>query len=207
MAAERIPHYVTPEEYLAAERRAKVKSEYLSGQVYAMAGGSEAHNTVTVNVTTSLNVQLRDRPCRVYASDMRVQVSTTGLYTYPDVAVVCGEREFMDDRRDTLLNPIVIFEVLSPSTSDYDRGEKFAHYRRLPSLAEYVLVAQDRYRIEHYLRRSEEQWLFSEVSGPKATLNLVSIDCRLPLAEIYAKLDLTPPTSEAGGPNPPAVPL
>ena len=128
--------YLTPQEYLARERRAETKSEYLRGGVFAMSGASRNHNLVATNVAAELRQQLRDRDCEVHQSDMRVKISSTGLYTYPDVTVVCGEPEFEDEEVDTLLNPKVIVEVLSPSTADYDRGGKFTHYRRLPSLRE-----------------------------------------------------------------------
>ena len=144
---------LTPEEYLARERRAETKSEYLRGEVFAMAGASRAHNLIASNAAGELRQQLRDRPCEVYPSDMRVKVSPSGLYTYPDVTVVCGEPQFEDAEVDTLLNPKVLVEVLSPSTADYDRGGKFTHYRRLPSLQEYVLISQDRPLVEHYVAR------------------------------------------------------
>src|SRR5919198_4874617 len=123
-----IPPDYTPEEYLALERAARHKSEYVNGRIYALAGASRAHNLIVVNVSAELRAQLRGRPCETYASDMRVKVSQTGLYTYPDVVVVCGEPRFEDAQVDTLLNPTVIIEVLSESTESYDRGEKFAHY-------------------------------------------------------------------------------
>ena len=135
---------VTPTEYLAADRAAARKSEYLGAEVFAMGGASERHNLIVVNVVAELRRQLKGRPCRVYPSDMRVRIKETGLYAYPDVTVVCGQADFDDELRDTLLNPTVIFEVLSKSTESYDRGEKCAHYRKMASLAEYVLIAQDK---------------------------------------------------------------
>lgn len=179
---------LTPEEYLARERRAETKSEYLRGEVFAMAGASRAHNLITSNLVFTIGGQLRDRPCEVYTSDMRVKVSPTGLYTYPDVVVVCGEPQFEDAQADTLLNPKVIVEVLSPSTADYDRGGKFTHYRRLTSLQEYLLVSQDRPLVEHYVRQSPDEWLLAERSSLQDHLDLPSIECRLPLAEIYLKV-------------------
>jgi len=184
---------LTPEQYLALERKATTKSEYLNGYVYAMAGASREHNLIAGNIFGELRFQLRGRPCEVYVNDMRLKVSSTGLYTYPDVAVVCDGPRFEDTHLDTLLNPIVLVEVLSPSTEAYDRGEKFAHYRRLESLQEYFLVAQDRIRVEHYLRQGE-QWLLTELSDLDDVLHAVSIGCDLPLREIYAKVEL--PASE-----------
>jgi Uma2 family endonuclease len=184
---------LTPEQYLALERKATTKSEYLSGHIYAMAGASREHNLIAGNIFGELRFQLRERPCEAYVNDMRLKVSSTGLYTYPDVAVVCDGPRFEDTYLDTLLNPIVLVEVLSPSTEAYDRGEKFAHYRRLESLQEYVLVAQDLVRLEHYLRQGDK-WLLTELSDLDDVLHVVSIGCDLPLREIYAKVEL--PASE-----------
>ena len=179
--------YISPQEYLARERRAETKSEYLDGEIFAMAGGSPQHNQISVNTSGELRQRLRDGDCIVYSSDQRVKVSATGLYTYPDVTVVCSEPEFDDDKKDTLLNPIVLFEVLSPATEDYDRGGKFKYYRALPSLQEYVLVSQDRPLVEHYVRK-QDQWIFTEIDSLQGTLVLPSLGCELPLAEIYLKL-------------------
>jgi Uma2 family endonuclease len=154
------PRY-TPEQYLDIERAADYKSEYFDGEIFAMAGASEEHNTITFNLSGALVPQLRGTGCRGYAGDMRVKVDASGLYTYPDVVVVCGERHFTDDHLDTLTNPTLIVEVLSPSTEGYDRGQKFANYRRIPSLETYVLVAQDRAHIEKFERRPDGQWLLS----------------------------------------------
>ena len=178
---------LTPEEYLALERKATTKSEYLDGRMYAMSGASRAHNLITMNISSGLHAQLRERACEVYANDMRVKVSPTGLYTYPDVVVVCDEPRLEDSVSDTLLNPTVLVEVLSPSTEAYDRGEKFAHYRQLDSLQEYILVSQDCVRVEHYLRQGE-QWLLTEFSALDDRLYLASIECELSLREIYAKV-------------------
>ena len=145
-------HFYTPAEYLALEREADHKSEYLAGEIFALAGASEAHNTITLNFAAALHAQLRGRPCRVFANDLRVRVQASGLYTYPDVLALCGERRFEDAHRDTLLNPTLIGEVLSPSTEAYDRGKQFGHYRRLESLIDYLLIAQDEVRVEHYTR-------------------------------------------------------
>jgi len=179
--------YITPQEYLARERQTEAKSEYLAGDVFAMGGGSPRHNQISVNVSGELRQRLRDRDCVAYSSDQRVKVSASGLYTYPDVTIVCGEPEFDDDKKDTLLNPMVLIEVLSPTTEDYDRGGKFKHYRTLSSLQEYVLISQDEALVEHYVR-NENQWVFSEIDSLAETLVLPSLDCELPLAEIYLKV-------------------
>lgn len=181
---------ITPEEYLALERRALDKSEYLDGEIFPMPGASRKHNLVCVNITIVLGSQLRQSPYEMYAGDMRVKVSPTGLYTYPDVIVVCDEPQFEDNQMDTLLNPTLIVEVLSPSTEDYDRGGKFEHYRALPSLQEYLLVAQDRCHIVHYTRQKDGTWLLAETTRIEEHLHLPSIDCNLSLAEVYAKVPL-----------------
>jgi len=181
---------ITPEEYLALERAAETKSEYFNGEMFAMAGARYAHNLIIGNVIATLHAQLRRRDCTVSASDLRVKVSPTGLYTYPDVVVVCGKPQLEDEHLDTLLNPKVIIEVLSESTADYDRGRKFEHYRTIDSLVEYVLIAQDKPHVEHFLRQSPSQWLFSETNRLDDTIALTSIDCQLSLAELYAKVDL-----------------
>ena len=180
--------YITPQEYLDRERQAEMKSQYFQGEIFAMTGASREHNLIAGNTLTALNQRLRDRDCEVYLGDMRVKVSPSGLYTYPDVTVVCGEPQFEDAELDTLLNPKVLFEVLSPSTSDYDRGGKFVQYRRLPSLQEYVLISQDRPLVEHWVRQPQNQWVFSETESLQDTLVLPSISCDLPLAEIYLKV-------------------
>ena len=180
---------ITPEEYLARERKALEKSEYRNGQIHAMPGASRAHNLITVNIPSELHFQLRERTCEVYSNDMRVKVSAAGLYTYPDVVVVCDELRFEDNQFDILLNPTVLIEVLSPSTAAYDRGEKFASYQKLDSLCEYVLISQNRVRVEHYLRQ-EDAWNLTEFHSLTDVLQLVSIDCELSLQAIYAKVRL-----------------
>ncbi|MFO0811548.1 MAG: Uma2 family endonuclease [Gemmataceae bacterium] len=175
---------LTPQEYLAQERQAEFKSEYYRGETFAMAGASEEHSLAKDNLAAEVKRQLRGR-CKVVTSDMRVKVSTTGLYTYPDIVIYCGQAEFEDADIDTLLNPTVIVEVLSTSTAAYDRGEKFAQYRQIPSLQEYVLVAQDKPLVERFVRQADGQWLLSEFRGPDATLEFASVPARVLLAEIY----------------------
>lgn len=154
-----------------------------------MAVANERHNLVTGNSSASLHSQLRRRACTVYPSDMRVKVSPMGLYTYPDISIVCGAPRFEDDQRDTLLNPTVLVEVLSPSTENYDRGQKFQRYRALSSLAEYVLIAQDAMYVEHYARQHDGRWLLTEADGAEGVLELASIGCRLALVNVYEKVD------------------
>jgi Uma2 family endonuclease len=177
----------TPEQYLAAERAASYKSEYIGGYILAMSGASRAHNVLSLRIGGLLDAQLVDSPCEVYSGDMRVRVSVTGDYTYPDVVVACGDIEFEDVELDTLLTPIVIIEVLSPSTEAYDRSGKFESYRQIDSLREYVMVAQDRIHIEQYVRR-EAGWLLTVHSDPEGSLYLPAIDCTLSLKEVYRKV-------------------
>ena len=181
---------ITPEEYLAIDRKAEYKSEYLAGEMLAMAGASERHVSIVANVMYLLIGQLKGRPCKAYSSDMRVKVSPTGLYTYPDVVVVCGQPQFADEQKDTLRNPTLIVEVLSESMKDYDRGEKFEHYRTLPSLSEYVLIAQDKYHVEHFVRQPDNRWLLSETNRSEDTIHLPSIACDLALTEVYDKVEM-----------------
>lgn len=196
MVAARQQRRYTPAEYLALERAAETKSEYIDGCIVAMTGGSTQHSRIAVNVVLILGPQLRDRPCDVFNSDMRVGIPPSSRYTYPDVTVVCGEQQVGDAEQDTLLNPTLIVEVLSPATESYDRGDKFAAYRRLPSLQEYVLIAQDRPSVDHYLRQGD-QWLLTPVIGLDATATLPTIGCTLPLAEIYRRVQFPGPAPAA----------
>ena len=181
---------LTPEEYLVRERKALTKSEYRDGRIYAMPGASHEHNVIMGNTFAELHIQMRDRTCIVYPSDMRVKVSTSGLYAYPDVIVVCDEPRFDDTHFDTLLNPTVLIEVLSPSTAAYDRGEKFAAYQKLDALREYVLISQNSVCVEHYLRQ-EQDWDLTEFRSLDDVFSLVSIGCDLALQAIYAKVQFS----------------
>jgi Uma2 family endonuclease len=190
MSSQPQPRF-TVEEYLALERKAQYKSEYLNGEIFAMSGASREHNLISLNVGAELRAQLRERPCEVYVSDMRVKVSPTGLYPYLDVVVVCGEPQFEDAEVDTLLNPTLIVEVLSESTEDYDRGTKFEHYRTLASLQEYVLVAQDKWHIVYYTRQAGNTWLLSETTRRDDQIHLPSIACDLSVVDVYAKVQMS----------------
>ena len=180
----------TPEEYLALERKAECKSEYFNGEIFAMSGATPQHVLIVTNVVSELRGQLKSRPCTVYSTDLRLKVSATGLYTYPDVIVVCGEPQFNDDHKDTLLNPTLIVEVLSESTKDYDRGGKFEQYRMLESFIEYVLIAQDKHHVEYFVRQPDNRWLLSETNRLEDNLELTSIGCNLALTEVYDKVEL-----------------
>jgi Uma2 family endonuclease len=181
---------ISEEEYLASERTSPVKHEYYHGRIYAMTGGKEPHNLIASNALASLHSQLRRKPCRVYSSDMRVKILRTGLNTYPDVVVICGQPQFTDTIHDTLTNPTVIIEVLSPSTERYDRGLKFQHYRTIDTLHDYILIAQDHHHIEHYIRQQNGQWLLQEVTDLDGEIYLQSIACTLRLDDIYEKVEI-----------------
>jgi Uma2 family endonuclease len=176
------------EEYLALERQTRERHEYLNGELFAMGGASFRHNAIVANLSGALYARLRGGPCRALTNDMRIQVTATGLYTYPDVVVVCGEPRFGDGELDTLLNPTLIVEVLSPSTEAYDRGQKFAHYRTIESLAEVVLVSQERVAVERFSRLPEGGWLFSEANRLEDRIPLPAIGCDLSLAEVYERI-------------------
>ena len=179
---------ITLEEYLALERKAETKSEYLDGEMFEMPGVTRQHAQIVFNLGTELTMQLWDRPFSALGPELRVKVSETGLYTYPDVLIVGGEGKVEDDHDDTVLDPLVIFEVLSDSTESYDRGKKFAHYRALDSLKEYFLVSQKEYRIERFARQEEGNWLYSEVTDPEGSIEIASVVCRVPLSRVYHKV-------------------
>ncbi len=175
------------EEYLALERAAEYKSEYADGLIYAMTGVSWEHSLIASNLSRILGNQLLDRPCEIHIADMRVKAALARSYRYPDIAVVCGKPEFEDGHFDTLLNPTLLVEILSPSTEASDRGRKFAEYRGIPSLLEYLLVSQELPRIERYARQAEG-WLLTVVEGFDATVKLDAIGCALDLREVYRKV-------------------
>jgi Uma2 family endonuclease len=175
---------------LSIERRAEIKSEYLNGEIFAMVGASREHNLIVANLTRELSQQLKGKPCELYPNDMRVRIPATGLYTYPDVVVVCGEPSFEDEHVDTLLNPTLIIEVLSASRESYDRGKKFSHYQTVVSLVEYLLVTQDEYRVEQFVKQSDAHWLYSDARTREGALALTSIQCVLALKEVYDKVAL-----------------
>ena len=189
--------YLTPEQYLAIERKAEFKSEYYQGEMFAISGAREAHNLIAVNAVASLHQQLRGRPCEAYSNDMRVRVTSEELYTYPDLIIVCGEPMFLDNSFDTLLNPNVIVEVLSESTEAYDRGQKFKLYRSLDSLTEYLLISSQQVSAELFTRQSDGLWLLNAKSSLEDSLELHSVDCRLRLADLYEKVAFPAPQPPA----------
>lgn len=179
-------HY-TVDEYLAMEEVAEYKSEYYNGKIYAMSGGSGDHSLIQGNLITRLNERLRATPCRVFTSDMRLLVEQSTFYTYPDATVVCGKVQFAPERNDVLLNPTVVIEVLSPSTRNYDRTQKFSFYKKVPSVQDYVLVESTRAHVE-CLHRAGRQWVLEMYNGPDARLKIESLNIEIPLSELYEKV-------------------
>ena len=177
----------TAEEYLEMERAADEKHEFYQGEIFAMAGASYEHNLIVGNIAGELRNALRRRPCTVLPSDMKVRVAASGLYTYPDVTALCGPPQFADSKKDVLLNPGVIFEVLSTTTESYDRGAKFQQYRTIPSLAELAFVSQTKVLVEHFTRQEEGTWLLRERHAGDQ-LQLRSLDCEIAVDEIYLKV-------------------
>lgn len=188
MSSAAVQTYLTPEEYLAWERKSDTKHEYVGGEIIAMSGASYHHTLLTMNISGELYIQLKDTACTVHTNDMRVRTSPETSYFYPDILIVCGEPRFEDNTFDTLLNPIVLVEVLSPSTEAYDRGGKFKHYQQLTSLREYILVSQDEVRVEHY-RQQRPEWQPTEFRSLADVLSLTSIDCELSLEDIYRRVE------------------
>jgi Uma2 family endonuclease len=188
--------FYTPEEYLALEEAADYKSEYYAGEIFAMAGGSYEHVRITGNITGALYSRLIGGPCGVLPADMRVRVSPAGLYTYPDVVVMCGDPEI---ERNTLLNPLVLIEVLSESTEAYDRGAKFAQYQRIGSLSDYILVSQNAARVELFHRLPQGGWHYVEAHDVAASIDIPSLGVSLPLSEVYAGITFPPPRPEIVG--------
>jgi Uma2 family endonuclease len=182
----------TFEDYLAAERaELEIRHEYVAGEVFAMVGATAGPNIIVANLIGGLWTEMKGRQCLVYSNDMRVRIESADASLYPDILAHCGGPQFHDDRQDVLLNPSLIAEVLSPSTEAHDRGEKFAVYRRLPSLQEYLLVAQERMRAELFVRGPDGRWLLSEYSSPKESVPMESVGCVLPLSEVYDKVEFS----------------
>jgi Uma2 family endonuclease len=192
MAVANPVHKLTEAEYLEMERRAEFRSEFLDGEMFAMAGGTRIHSVIKCNLISAIHTQLKGSPCRVYDSDLRLKVQASGLYTYPDVSVACGQDQFEDEHDDTLLNPTVIVEVLSDSREAYDRGKKFELYRRLLSLREYLLVNQYKPLVEQFIRQESGEWFLRDVAGLESKLTLPSIDITIELADVYADVRFTP---------------
>ena len=182
---------ISEEEYLAGEHQSEIKHEYVRGEVFAMAGAKRGHNLICTNIVRKYGNTIVGKGCEIYQSDMRVQVKSSGSYRYPDIVIVCGEPQFTDDELDTLMNPTILIEVLSPTSANRDRGEKLAEYRQLESLQEYLLISQDTPHIEHLLRQKDNTWLLSDTIGLDASLNLASIGCTLAMAEVYERVSFS----------------
>ncbi|MFT3882068.1 MAG: Uma2 family endonuclease [Gemmatales bacterium] len=179
---------VSPDQYLVQERKASYKSEYYQGEIFAMAGASKEHVRISTNLISESHQQLKGKMCEVFGSDLRLKIERTGLMTYPDAIIVCGDAQYLDGEFDTLLNPVVLFEVLSHSTEKYDRGAKAAQYRQIPSLREYVLIAQDHVRVEQYHRQPDDRWLLTEYTNMTETLQLASVALTISLADLYRQV-------------------
>ncbi|NOT46562.1 MAG: Uma2 family endonuclease [Acidobacteria bacterium] len=190
--AQKKPSFVTPQEYLTLEREAEFRHEYLNGEIFEMAGTNRRHNQISINLIRIIATQTFERGCSVYGSDMRIRIPNEN-YTYPDVVAICGDEKFEDASEDNLLNPIVIIEVLSKSTEAYDRGTKFEQYQTIPSFQEYVLVTQEPYRVEHFVRQDVSMWTYFEFRKPDDKVKLDSIGCELCLNDIYYKVEQTFP--------------
>jgi Uma2 family endonuclease len=180
---------LTPQEYLEIERKAAFRSEYHAGEMFAMAAAREAHNLINGNTYRELANQLRSTPCRAYSNEMRVQIPAADLYVYPDIVVVCEQPQFADQEFDTLLNPLVLAEVLSPSTEAYDRGKKFEYYGTLRSLREYLLLATDHMHADLFTREPGGKWVLSSASRAEDSIEFSSIPCRLVLKDLYEKVE------------------
>ncbi len=187
----------TPEEYLDGEREAQVRHEYLDGEIYEMAGESLSHSRVCVNLGGEVRNKLKGKSCEALSPNMKVRTSTASLFSYPDLTIVCGEPLFHDTKKDVLVNPQVIFEVLSPSTADYDRTKKFMRYRLgNETLTDYILVSQDFCFIEHFTKQANGEWVYRSLSELTENLLIETIDCELSLQEIYDRVELKPQPDE-----------
>lgn len=184
--------YYTREEYLALEEAAEYKSEYYRGEIFAMAGTSATHNRIVLNVASFLDRELPKKRCDVFASDVRLQVESRDLFTYPDIMIVCEKPQFYENRNDTVTNPVIIFEVLSEATKNYDRGEKFEFYRAIPTLKEYVLVDQHKIHVEHFLKVEPGKWILTEYDDILHELKLAAVDLIIPLQAIYNRVEFAP---------------
>lgn len=181
---------LTPEEYLDIERNAECKSEYYNGEMFALAVASYVHNRITRNISKALGLQLKGTKCEEFQSDLKIKEKISGLFTYPDIVVICGEPEFYDEEKDVVVNPTVIMEVLSKSTETYDRGFKFELYRRINTLKDYFMVSQDKISIEYYSRNDDDSWILKEFKDLNQNIEMKSIGCILELKDVYYKVDL-----------------
>ncbi len=181
---------ISPDEYLASERESEIRNEYFDGEIFAMAGASREHNQISSNIVRVLGSQLLEKPCNIFSSDMKVRMEEIGKYSYPDIVIVCEKEEYEDENNDVLLNPIVIMEILSDSTEAYDRGDKFSHYQTLNSFVEYVLISQYHCGVEKFARQDNQTWIYSKYQTMEQVVGIETINCVLPLSEIYRKVNL-----------------
>jgi len=190
------PYYYTFEQYLKIEREADERSEFIDGEIYAMAGESGKHGDISMNLAASLGIQLRGTNCRGRTKDTKVRSGSVkeqfgkGMISYPDLVVICGEPEYHDKHKDIVLNPAVIVEVLSESIAEFDRGTKFMRYRSFnPTLTDYILVSQDEAHVEHYIRQANDDWILREYYGADKSFRIDSIECSLNLADVYDRVE------------------
>ena len=177
--------YLSLQDYFQLEETSEMKHEYYQGTIYDMAGANLRHNLIVTNLISSLHTQLRGSACNVFPSDLRIKVEAIGLYTYPDLSILCGDVQYADGREDCVSNPALLIEVLSPNTERYDRGKKFQYYRTIETLHDYLLIAQDNAHVEHYVRQDAQRWMLMEYSGDDQSIPLDAIGCTLTLASIY----------------------
>jgi Uma2 family endonuclease len=180
---------IAEQDYLEDERKSLHKSEYYNGEIFAMAGASKTHNKIVASVILAIGEHLKGKSCSFFPSDLRVHNAENSLYTYPDVTVVCGEEKYLDDEFDTLLNPTVLVEVLSPATEDYDRGTKFKLYRTIPSLQNYLLVSSTEFAAEIYTRQANDEWILNTAQGKSSRIHISALNYDLSLSDIYAQVD------------------
>jgi len=195
MSRTHIPR-LTEAEYLQIERAAELKSEYFDGEMFRMAVSPPEHSLIGTNIAAHFSTQLKNRPCVAYNADLRMKIENTGLYTYPDLSIICGSLQFAEGTDDTVVNPSVLVEVISDSTEAYDRGRKFAHYRQIPTLTEYLVVSQKEARIEKFSRQPTGQWILSEANGLEATMEVPSLGIAISLSEVFANVKFPPPQPE-----------
>lgn len=197
LAKPKVETLFTPEDYLIFEREADARHEFLDGEIYQMAGESLPHSRICVNLSGEVRQQLKGKRCEALSPNMKVRTSTASLFSYPDLTVVCGEPIFHDLKKDVLTNPQVIFEVLSPSTAEYDRTTKFQRYRLgNETLTDYILVSQDKSFVEHFLKQADGRWLYQSYASLDDNLIIETIECELSLREIYDRVELTTETEE-----------
>lgn len=179
----------TPEDYLEMERKSEIRHEFIDGEIFEMAGAGKRHNQISANLIRLIGNQILDRDCNIYANDMRVRIASTDKYTHPDIVGICGEEDFEDENEDTILNPLLLIEILSKSTEAYDRGTKFEFYQTIESFNEYLLITQEPFRVEQFIRQDGNIWTYLEFRRPEHIIQLSSIDCTLSLQDIYHKVE------------------